>query len=219
MNKFGVLSLAVALSAAAAWSPAYAQDALRVTLRVNSGSVMTSQGGEYVPAQPGQILGNGDRVMVMEGGSADMLFNCVREFSQPGEHIVPGDCNGVETWDVDGDGVSEATLRMEGSGITTSQQGVEYVPGQQGQALIEGERVKVMQGSSATALYSCVKPLRQPGVYDVDDDCGGAAAVATIPAESDTPLVVAGIAGLVAVGLAVGSGGGGGGSNDRPSSP
>ena len=151
-----------------------------------------------------------------------MLFNCVREFSQPGEHVVPSDCNGVETWDVDGDGVSEATLRVEGSGITTSQQGAEYVPGQQGQALIEGERVMVMQGSSATALYSCVEPLRQPGVYDVDDNCGGAAAIATmpttiptIPAASDTGLVVAGIAGLVAVGLAVGSGGG----NDRPSSP
>ena len=39
------------------------------------GSVMFSHGGQFVPADKGQALPAGDRVMVAEGGSAMFVFN------------------------------------------------------------------------------------------------------------------------------------------------
>jgi len=89
MNKktlFAVAALAFA-------APAFAQDA-PVDLQVESGTVMTSTGGEFETAATGENVVAGERVMVGENSSVLVRFanNCVIRFTQPGVHLVPQGC-------------------------------------------------------------------------------------------------------------------------------
>ena len=61
------------------------------------GSVLVNQGKQFVSAQAGQLLANGDRVMVMEGGTASLAFTngCVLNL-ESGSMLVVSDetaCN------------------------------------------------------------------------------------------------------------------------------
>ena len=89
MKKFAAVLIAASSALAA---PAFAQDG-SITLRVDSGSVMTSAGGEYESASTGKQLAVGERVMVNAGSSATVLYagGCAVEFKEPG--VYYGQCS------------------------------------------------------------------------------------------------------------------------------
>jgi hypothetical protein len=69
---------------------AFAADGIAV-LANQQGTVLVNQGEEFVTAVPAQALKAGDRVMVMEGGAADISFNdgCVLVLAPGSLAIVP----------------------------------------------------------------------------------------------------------------------------------
>ena len=101
MIKFASLLVAVsfALGVAAAASAAETT----ATLSVDSGTVMSSQGGDFAPAQSGQALASGDRLMVTEKSSATLRYadDCVRRYSVPGVYVVEKDCKKLAVADDD----------------------------------------------------------------------------------------------------------------------
>ena len=92
MNKFASLIIAVSFALAAS-ATASAADG-DVTLRVDRGSVMTSQGGEFVSAQTGKVFVEGERLMVNEGSAATVFYDngCRREYNTPGIYVIGGNC-------------------------------------------------------------------------------------------------------------------------------
>ncbi|GAB2496088.1 hypothetical protein [Arenimonas alkanexedens] len=67
-----MIRTALILSALIA-APAFAADSA-ATLSAQQGTVLVNQGDEFVTAADAQLLQAGDRVMVMEGGSAEITF-------------------------------------------------------------------------------------------------------------------------------------------------
>jgi len=64
-----------------------------ITLRVNSGSVMVSDGGEFTTATNGVVLRPGNRLMVAEGGNATVsVGTCEIHYDTPGVHVIPRQC-------------------------------------------------------------------------------------------------------------------------------
>lgn len=92
MNTFQTLLLAGTLGAAA-MVPAHAQ-ATTATLRIDSGTVMTSQGGEFATAGNGAVLETGSRVMLAENSSATLIYpnGCTRPLASGGVHTVSPTC-------------------------------------------------------------------------------------------------------------------------------
>ena len=92
MTKLASLMIAasLALTASAAASAADGD----ITLRVERGSIMTSQGGEFASAQSGKVLFEGERMMVTEGAAATVFYDedCKREYSAPGVYVIERDC-------------------------------------------------------------------------------------------------------------------------------
>lgn len=90
MNK--VAAVLLSLSAAFA-APAFAQDGA-ITLRVDSGTVMASNGGEYVTANTGKPLMAGEKLMVNAGSSATAIYGdgCTVAFKDAGVYEVPAAC-------------------------------------------------------------------------------------------------------------------------------
>lgn len=86
-------SLIAAALSLAAFAPAYAEDPAP-TLRVDSGSVMTSTGGEFVTASSGTAVTPGTRVMLAEGSTASLVYanGCTASISAAGVHAVPAVC-------------------------------------------------------------------------------------------------------------------------------
>lgn len=86
-------SLLFAAVAATAFSAAHAQDNA-VTVRVHGGSVMTSQGGEFVTAASGSRIAPGSRIMLAEGASASLVYanGCTQAIAAAGVHAVPAMC-------------------------------------------------------------------------------------------------------------------------------
>lgn len=97
------LRFALALAAAVVFAPVHAQSAPNLgpipeamnapsigTLTVNTGTVMTSMGGEFVSASSGQSLQAGERLMVSEGGNATVNFlsGPVVEYTAPGVYTI-----------------------------------------------------------------------------------------------------------------------------------
>jgi hypothetical protein len=74
-------------------SGAFAADAAPSTavLGKQQGTVLVNQGEEFITAGDAQALKAGDRVMVMEGGSADILFpdGCVLPLSAGSMAVIP----------------------------------------------------------------------------------------------------------------------------------
>lgn len=88
---------AALLLAAAFATPAFAQDPVSATLQVESGSIMTSTGGEYASANSGQSLAAGQKVMVNAGSSGFLAYGngCKIKLDQPGIYTVPDQCNAI----------------------------------------------------------------------------------------------------------------------------
>lgn len=86
-----LLGLAAALCAA----PAFAQEqAATATLRVEAGSVMVSNGGEFVTATSGTQVPVGARVMLAEGSRATLVYpgGCSQPLTSAGVFGVPATC-------------------------------------------------------------------------------------------------------------------------------
>lgn len=82
--------LTVALFAAAAFSPAMAQDEVVGTLHVVNGTVMTSNGGEFTTVTGDQSLHIGDRVMLSDEAKATFTYDngLVLHYESPGVYTV-----------------------------------------------------------------------------------------------------------------------------------
>lgn len=84
-----------------------AQSQENITLQYRNGSVMTSNGGEFVTASNGQGLTSGEKLsvsantsarVVYDRGTADTRDDCVIEFKVQGIYDVPGDCKAGLAW-------------------------------------------------------------------------------------------------------------------------
>lgn len=111
---------ATALVAALA-SPAYAQDKTHGRLTVSQGTVMTSDGGEFNPANTGDVVQVGDRIMVGEGGIASVNYpGCTTvNFTEPGVYTInePAACRENEQQD---SGTADETGAVDGSSVLAS---------------------------------------------------------------------------------------------------
>ena len=91
MTKFVSLMIAASLALTATAATAADGD---ITLRVERGSIMTSQGGEFASAQSGKVLFEGERMMVTDGAAATVFYDedCKREYNAPGVYVIERDC-------------------------------------------------------------------------------------------------------------------------------
>ena len=85
--------------------PAFAAsgDAADITMKIERGSVMTSQGGDFVSAKSGQVVLEGERLMVPEGSVVVLRYDngCTRKYNQPGVYRVEAECvnrNNAVAW-------------------------------------------------------------------------------------------------------------------------
>jgi len=92
MTRFAALFIAASLALSTA-ATASAQDTT-ATLRVDQGTIMTSQGGEFANAVTGQALVAGSRLMVTEQSAATVTYDkgCVRTYTAPGVYTVEANC-------------------------------------------------------------------------------------------------------------------------------
>ena len=93
MNKLAP----VVIAALAAFSvPAFAQDGVDATLRVDQGSAMVSDdGGQFESANTGRALDAGDKVMVNPDSKVTLQYGngCTMVLTTPGVYNVPGSCS------------------------------------------------------------------------------------------------------------------------------
>ena len=84
-----MIRTALMLSALIA-APAFAEDHA-ASLTAQQGTVLVNQGDEFVTAMPAQALNAGDRVLVMEGGTAQLTFidGCVLALEEGSMLEVP----------------------------------------------------------------------------------------------------------------------------------
>lgn len=94
MTKLAAVLLAASVAFAA---PAFAQDSGTATLQVESGSIMTSTGGDYVTATSGQNLQAGQKLMVSENSVGVLTYGngCKIKLDVPGVYSVPNDCRAI----------------------------------------------------------------------------------------------------------------------------
>ena len=130
MTKFAAVLLA---ASAAFTAPAFAQDS-SITLRVDSGTVMSSTGGEYASASTGKPLAVGEKLMINAGSSATAVYEggCTVEFNEPGVFEVPGECKKA-AWanSGHGNGMNAAIIigaGVVGAAIINSQDNVDVGP-------------------------------------------------------------------------------------------
>lgn len=88
MKTFTKLALATAVAALSL--PAFAQQPTIGTLTVNTGTVMTSTGGEFASASTGSAIQSGERLMVSENSSASIRFTngAVTNYTAPGVYTI-----------------------------------------------------------------------------------------------------------------------------------
>jgi hypothetical protein len=109
---FAALALATVLAA-----PAFAQDAT-ATLRVDIGSAMVSNGGEFVSAPSGTAVPAGSRVMLAEGSQATLVYpnGCTQPLTSAGVFGVPATCV-VATGSTAGTAATATGVDVAGLGI------------------------------------------------------------------------------------------------------
>lgn len=114
MTKFAAVLL---VASAAFAAPAFAQDS-SITLRVDSGSVMSSTGGEYASANTGKPLVVGEKIMINAGSSATALYDngCTVRFAEPGVYEVPAECTKA-AWANSGRGNGMNAAIIIGAGV------------------------------------------------------------------------------------------------------
>ena len=129
-----VLALAGALCAA----PAFAQDGGgTATLRVDVGSAMVSNGGEFVSASSGTQVTAGSRVMLAEDSRATIVYpnGCTQPLSSAGVYSVPVTCvaaagstGATAATGVDAGGLATvAGIAAAGAAALATMDDVEYV--------------------------------------------------------------------------------------------
>lgn len=91
-----VVSLACATSAASAATSA--SPVTGPTLSVSKGTVLVSNGGQFVTAKPGQVLKAGDRVMVMQGGNATLNYGNGHTSALPSGTLADVGASNVNTF-------------------------------------------------------------------------------------------------------------------------
>lgn len=91
----------------------------------------------------------------------------------------------------------DITLRVDGGTIMTSTGG-EFATAQTGKVLIEGQRMMVTEGASATVFYDrdCRREYTAPGVYEIERDCKRAVALVGNDWASVGKLALAGAVGV-----------------------
>ena len=91
MNKFAPALLAALASLSL---PAFAQDTT-ATLRVDAGSAMASDGGQFESANTGRALDAGDKVMVNPDSKVTLMYgnDCTMVLDAPGVYTVPAACS------------------------------------------------------------------------------------------------------------------------------
>ena len=105
------LVIAALIASSVAFSgPVFAQgpdQAQTLVLKVDSGSILTSTGGEYVSAETGQTVVPGQKLMVNADSSARVVYDqgntdpkddCVIEFNKAGVFDVPSECKRAVAW-------------------------------------------------------------------------------------------------------------------------
>ena len=114
MTKFAAVLLAASAVFAA---PAFAQDS-SITLRVDTGTVMSSTGGEYASANTGKPLAVGEKLMINAGSSATAVYEggCTVEFKEAGVYEVPGECKKA-AWANSGGGNGMNAAIIVGAGV------------------------------------------------------------------------------------------------------
>ena len=90
-------ALAVAAGQSTAAVDAAAAPPPPIVLRVDDGTVMSSSGGDFVPAATGTPLQAGDRIMVAENARASVFFDdrCFTTYDSPGVYVVERRCDGA----------------------------------------------------------------------------------------------------------------------------
>ena len=81
MTRFLVAIMALAAATAGATTPTTKD--VSPTLTIDKGTVLVSHGSQYVTAKPGQVLKPGDRVIVLQGGKANVSFGNGRTSALP----------------------------------------------------------------------------------------------------------------------------------------
>ena len=114
MTKFAAVLL---VASAAFAAPAFAQDS-SITLRVDSGSVMSSTGGEYASANTGKPLAVGEKLMINAGSSATAVYEggCTVAFKDAGVYEVPSECKKA-AWINNGSGNGMNAAIIIGAGV------------------------------------------------------------------------------------------------------
>src|SRR5690606_42032368 len=89
MNRMKTLAKVVLAATAALALPAFAQETIG-TLTVNSGTVMTSNGGEFATAGTGESIQVGEQVMLAENSSASISSTnvAVLNYTAPGVYTI-----------------------------------------------------------------------------------------------------------------------------------
>jgi hypothetical protein len=91
-----VVALAGASATAGAAAPSWNTDG--ATLSVNKGTVLVSNGSQFVTAKPGQVVKPGARVMVMQGGSASLNYANGRSSMVPAGTLAEVGMSGAATF-------------------------------------------------------------------------------------------------------------------------
>jgi len=65
------------------------------TLRVERGAAMTSSGGDFVTANTGEAVVEGERLMVSENSVVTVVYSndCERRYDTPGVYRIEPDCD------------------------------------------------------------------------------------------------------------------------------
>ena len=121
MSKLSSLVIAVSLALTASAS-AFAADA-PITLRVDAGNVMASDGGEFASAQTGKALSVGERLMIVENSAATVLYDsgCSKTYDVPVAALVNGGTNWAAAGAITG-GV------VVGAAILANMEQTDFVP-------------------------------------------------------------------------------------------
>ncbi len=97
--------ITVALLLAVCAVPVFAQQADKpdsIVLENKTGSVMTSTGGDYLSADTGKLLVDGESMMLNDGAKATVVYyydngkrKCVEKYSGPNTYVIDDSCKAV----------------------------------------------------------------------------------------------------------------------------
>lgn len=120
MSKLAAVLIAVTVAFA---GPVFAQEQDQsITLRVDTGTALTSTGSDFASATTGKPLVVGEKVLINENSASTAVYSdgCEIKFDKPGVYEVPSECkrgawvassgSHVNTWLIVGGAVVAAAL-------------------------------------------------------------------------------------------------------------